>query len=91
VQSSVFIFVLFCLPHSSSTVAGVCSTSAYTSAGRECRRLMQGFLGTSRYFTVNTIGVLCVMAVIPSLDCPVTVTVYVPEGVGRFVVGPWWK
>src|SRR5665213_51380 len=36
---------LFCLPHSSSTVAGVCSTSAYTSTGRECRRFMQFFCG----------------------------------------------
>jgi hypothetical protein len=42
------------------------------------------------YCTVRATVVEFVMAVTPLLDCPVTVTVYVPAGVAGLMGGPWW-
>lgn len=45
--------------------------------------------GHGCYFTVNTMVVELLMAVTPVVDCAVTVTVYVPDGVAGVGVGPW--
>ena len=58
---------------SNNTAAGVCSTSAYSSAGGECQRFMLTSLPDS-YLTVSASGAEVVMAVTPLLDCAVTFT-----------------
>src|SRR5208283_1773638 len=47
--------------------------------------------GDGPYCTVSWNVVVLVMAVTPLLDCPATVTVYVPEGVAGGLPGPWFK
>lgn len=50
----------------------------------------QVFVDGGSYCTVSTSVVVCVVAVIPLLDCAVTFSVYVPAGVGRLADGPWF-
>ena len=47
------------------------------------------FSGHRPYCTVSWNVVVLVTAVTPLLDCPATVTVYVPEGVAGGLPGPW--